>query len=288
MPNLDDMPPISYLPPGAAAPQPYYGAVGGDNGPQGPYSGNFAHDSFASGSQINFNPNDIHPQDRNDPRASDYAFAEPRPRYAGYRDSDYDSVTKLRRDSAAGSTFTGGAETPRMSSAGSYPPYGQPYHDYDGTLDSRGRTDSSMYPMEDLQQAHDKRATYVAPDEQKRKRIRLLLIIGGILLVIIIAAAVAVYFLVIKKHNSSSDASSGSSSSPSPTSSAGPTKNILISGGNGSTVTYDDGTTATYVNNFGGTWYYDPDDPYNMNAQSQSYSPPLNTTFRFGVDRIYG
>lgn len=289
VPNLDDMPPISQLPPGAAAPQRYYGALGGGGGTPGPYSGHFSNDSIASGSQLNFHPNDLNPHNPNDPNNADFAFASPRPRYAGYNDSDYDSVTRLRRDSVAGSmaTFTsGGAETPRMSSVGTYPSFGQPYRDYDSTADSQGRAESSMYPMEDLQQAPDKRAVYIAPDQQKRKRIRLFTICS-ILLLIIIAAGVVVYFLVIRKHTSSKSAT-GSSSSSTSTAPSVPAQKIVVTGGNGSLLTFSDGTTATYTNNFGGSWYYDPNDPFNMNAQAQTYSPPLNTTFRFGVDRIYG
>jgi glucan 1,3-beta-glucosidase len=39
---------------------------------------------------------------------------------------------------------------------------------------------------------------------------------------------------------------------------------------------------------FGGFWVDDPDDPFSNNAQPNSWTPPLNTTWQFGEDRIYG
>lgn len=32
----------------------------------------------------------------------------------------------------------------------------------------------------------------------------------------------------------------------------------------------------------------DPEDPFNMNAQPNSWTPPLNTTWRWGIDRAQG
>ncbi|KAF9053337.1 glycoside hydrolase family 5 protein [Panaeolus papilionaceus] len=59
-------------------------------------------------------------------------------------------------------------------------------------------------------------------------------------------------------------------------------------GGDGSTVTMENGTTFTYHNSFGGFWVQDPNNPYNDNAQPNSWTPPLNTTWRWGIDRVYG
>ncbi|KAF8321309.1 glycoside hydrolase family 5 protein [Clavulina sp. PMI_390] len=142
--------------------------------------------------------------------------------------------------------------------------------------------------MEDLQQAQNKHALYAAPSEQKRSRIRWLVIIGGLIL-IVAAAGAAVYEFVIKKHSSSSSGGDGNTSSGSPSTTGSPKGNDFpVSGGTGSTVYLQDGTTFTYTNSFGGTWYYDPNNPYANYAQAQSYTPPLNQTFKYGTDRIYG
>ncbi|EDR10975.1 glycoside hydrolase family 5 protein, partial [Laccaria bicolor S238N-H82] len=50
----------------------------------------------------------------------------------------------------------------------------------------------------------------------------------------------------------------------------------------------DDGSTFIYRNSFGGTWYFDENDPYNNAAQAQSWNPALNATFRYGTDKIRG
>ncbi|KAJ7228427.1 glycoside hydrolase family 5 protein [Mycena pura] len=47
------------------------------------------------------------------------------------------------------------------------------------------------------------------------------------------------------------------------------------------------GTQFTYHNTFGGFWVYDPANPFNNNAQPNSWTPPLNTSWTWGVDRIY-
>ncbi|TRM62675.1 glycoside hydrolase family 5 protein [Schizophyllum amplum] len=50
----------------------------------------------------------------------------------------------------------------------------------------------------------------------------------------------------------------------------------------------ENGDKITYTNSFGGTWYWDDTDPFNNNAQAQTYTPPLNETFKYGEDKIYG
>ncbi|QRW16681.1 Cellulase (glycosyl hydrolase family 5 protein) [Rhizoctonia solani] len=112
------------------------------------------------------------------------------------------------------------------------------------------------------------------------------------LAVIVVAVVVPVYFKVVKKDSStaSSASSSGSSTtsaaSPEPTS-GNPTNNVITTG-DGSTVTKDDGTTFTYTNKFGGYWVFDPANPFNNSARAQSWSPPLNEPWRYGVDQIRG
>lgn len=59
-------------------------------------------------------------------------------------------------------------------------------------------------------------------------------------------------------------------------------------GGQGSTLIFEDGSTMTYENSFGGTWYWDETDPYNNNAKVNSWTPALNESWTWGVDHIYG
>jgi len=49
-----------------------------------------------------------------------------------------------------------------------------------------------------------------------------------------------------------------------------------------------DGTTFTYKNSFEGYWYWDETDPLNNGARPQSWTPALNETFRYGIDKIRG
>lgn len=53
-------------------------------------------------------------------------------------------------------------------------------------------------------------------------------------------------------------------------------------------ITASNGTTFTYINEFGGYWIDDPKDPFNNDARPNSWTPPLNTSWDFVNDRIYG
>ncbi|KAF9449262.1 glycoside hydrolase family 5 protein [Macrolepiota fuliginosa MF-IS2] len=97
-----------------------------------------------------------------------------------------------------------------------------------------------------------------------------------------------VYFTVIKPNHDSDRSVSGQN--PNNTDSgthsippAGPTE-----GGDGSTITTDDGSEFIYNNKFGGFWVSDPNNPFNNNAQPNSWTPPLNQTWKWGKDRIKG
>ncbi|KAI8998465.1 glycoside hydrolase [Trametes punicea] len=139
----------------------------------------------------------------------------------------------------------------------------------------------------------EKQSPYRPRPRSRRKAI----IIGSLvaLAVIIAAVVVGVYFAVIKpkQHDSTSGkAASGASadgSSDSSSSNTGTTSSrVVITGGDGSTVTAFDGSTFTYNNKFGGTWYYDPANPTTSGARAQSWTPALNETFDYGVDPIRG
>ncbi|CAL1711949.1 unnamed protein product [Somion occarium] len=102
------------------------------------------------------------------------------------------------------------------------------------------------------------------------------------LVAIILAVILPVYFVVIKP-NQNLTASGGSSSGDS---TGGKTN--AVTGGDGSTITKDDGSTFVYRNQFGGFWVSDPENPFLDNAQPNSWTPPLNTSWRWGVDRVNG
>ncbi|KAH7101258.1 glycoside hydrolase [Auriculariales sp. MPI-PUGE-AT-0066] len=116
---------------------------------------------------------------------------------------------------------------------------------------------------------------------QKRKN--MILLIVGCAIILILAVILAIYFCVIKPvkdDGSKGSAASGSSSSA----------NVarLIVGKDGDDITTSAGTTFTYRNKFGGFFVVDEANPFNDGAQAQSYTPPLNTSWKFGEDRIMG
>lgn len=163
------------------------------------------------------------------------------------------------------------------------------------SLNSMGQHDDENVPFKAANEGSlPPRAAGASPRSSKKKWI----ILGGIAGLIIVALAVVlpVYFTVIKKDNASDNSSSDNSESsgdspsstgaPRPSSSASP--NILTTGGDGSEITMDNGEKFTYRNSFGGVWVSDPEDPFNMNARPNSWTPPLNTTWRWGIDRAQG
>ncbi|KAF7981414.1 hypothetical protein HWV62_33395 [Athelia sp. TMB] len=104
------------------------------------------------------------------------------------------------------------------------------------------------------------------------------------LAIVVIAVIIPIYFLVVKRR--------------------GPTP---ITGGDGSTIYVDGEPSFVYSNPFGGTcefWivaflsrqvayessggYYDPEDPFNNNAQANNWTPPLNTPWNISKNRING
>lgn len=129
----------------------------------------------------------------------------------------------------------------------------------------------------------------------KRRWLWILLVGLLALAVIVVAVIVPVYFKVIKPRNNSTQSSgstppSGSTpSAPAPTQSGDPgtVPQDATTGGDGSKVMTETGSFI-YNNSFGGFWVQDPANPFNNNAMAQSWSPPLNTSWRWGVDKIRG
>ena len=146
--------------------------------------------------------------------------------------------------------------------------------------------DERAYANEGIITANEK----ASPGSRSHKR---LFLIGGIALLIIAAAiAIPVGIVVSNKHKNNSKSDIGTSPHSSsdggatPTGSSGNTR--ATTGGDGSTVTTEDGQTFTYSNKFGGFWVDDPSNPFNNNAQPNSWTPPLNTSWTWGQDKVYG
>ncbi|KAH9484136.1 putative glucan 1,3-beta-glucosidase D [Psilocybe cubensis] len=140
----------------------------------------------------------------------------------------------------------------------------------------------------------EKRTAYEPPQTKSRRKIMILGAIAALIL-IILAIIVPLYFAVFKKSNNNEASSSQSTSKATTSSSAPPTSSSaasppvrVVTGGDGSIITMEDGTTFEYKNPFGGYWYWDENDPFNNGARAQSWTPALNETFNYGVDRVRG
>jgi len=183
-----------------------------------------------------------------------------------------------------------------LSARGSPRPESQdfsgPYHDDPRALPD-DPFDGPSVPLSSLSSPQprflsEKQAFYPSKTSKSRRNTIILSALGGLLL-LIVAVILPVYFLAIK-HTSNKGASSqqsGTATAPSPSGTKSPSQN-LITGGDGSTVTMEDGTTFTYHNSFGGYWYQDPNNPLANSARPQSWVPALNETFQYGTDRIRG
>ncbi|KAI0754326.1 glycoside hydrolase superfamily [Daedaleopsis nitida] len=135
---------------------------------------------------------------------------------------------------------------------------------------------------------------------QARSRKKAIIIGAVVAVLVIVGVVLGVYFGVVKpkqndKNNTAGNVAIGDGSSSGDTSQAdggdpddGPKSGFVVTGGDGSTVTLEDGSTFTYTNSFGGSWYYDPENPFVSSARSQSWTPAINETFKFGQDLIRG
>ncbi|KAJ7639059.1 glycoside hydrolase family 5 protein [Roridomyces roridus] len=123
------------------------------------------------------------------------------------------------------------------------------------------------------------------PHKTRTKRWRIGAVVVVLIAVVVAAVVLGVIFGVVRrdKKQSSSSSSSPSSPSSSPGSDA-----IATTGGDGSTITTANGTQFIYNNPFGGIWVSDPANPFNNDARPNSWTPALNTSWTWGVDRVYG
>jgi glucan 1,3-beta-glucosidase len=245
-----------------------------------------------------------------DPTASDLNIDEPsvtlvRPRFLGNLDGEgegirgsvasYDSRAQSEGISSLYALNPESLSAQRSESPGLGGEYFPTrYLDDPNSLPLDEHFDGHSVPLSTLQSQPrflaEKQSAYASYSSKSRRNTIILSALGALVL-LLIAVILPVYFLVIK-HNSNAAAAQHSqtsaASSPSATSTGTPSKSALFTGGDGSTVTMEDGTTFTYSNPFGGSWYYNPNDPFNNAAQAQSWSPPLNQTFNYGSDRIRG
>jgi glucan 1,3-beta-glucosidase len=180
-----------------------------------------------------------------------------------------------------------------LSTRGSRP-FSAPYRDEPHSL-SDDAFDGPPVPLSSLSPQPrfltEKQAAYAPRGSKSRSRRNVIILsaVGGLIL-LIVAVVLPVYFLAIKHKSQGAAAqhSQSTSAASSPSATSTPSKSGSITGSDGSTVTMEDGTTFVYSNSFGGFWYDNKDDPFNECAQSQSWSPPLNATFKPGGDRIRG
>ncbi|KAH7092737.1 glycoside hydrolase [Auriculariales sp. MPI-PUGE-AT-0066] len=125
-----------------------------------------------------------------------------------------------------------------------------------------------------------------ARDKQKaksKKRTMLFIIIGVVALIVIVVVILALTVFKKKDNNAQASGTSGASNGKPGTNNA-----AVVIGKSGDSVKMEDGTSFTYKNDHGGIFIVDDTNPYNYDAQAQSWTPPLNETWPFGKQRIFG
>lgn len=184
--------------------------------------------------------------------------------------------------------FQGQALYQRPDYAGSQHSLGYQQSEYASSVyalndsrDKAGNRSSDEVPMSSMgdgRNLEEKRALYDSPKKSSKRKVFLLSGLGA--LVILAVGGFAVYWFAFRKSDSTGSGGSGGGKSN--------TLAAQVTGTNGSTVLLEDGSTFTYSNPHGGYWYYDPNDPFKDAARPQSWSPALNETFNYGVDKIRG
>ncbi|KAL7281935.1 hypothetical protein ACG7TL_003402 [Trametes sanguinea] len=154
---------------------------------------------------------------------------------------------------------------------------------------SRNPSDAPLAAGAGLGAFSEKGGLAAASGSSRRRRLYIWLgVAAAAIVVVVLAVILPVYFTVIKKHSGSGAASGGhgGSSSGAATNPESPTG--AVTGGDGSTITMQDGTWFTYKNPFGGFWVDDPSDPFNNSARAQSFTPALNEPWDYAKDQIRG
>ncbi|KAJ3561701.1 hypothetical protein NP233_g10033 [Leucocoprinus birnbaumii] len=206
----------------------------------------------------------------------------------------YDDPTLRPRESFASSYHTGNSQPASEYNSSVYA-LNDPNERFQGGYrddphDTYYGGDPNAMPMSNVGQSRmleEKRAVYAAPAAKSRKKIIILAALAGLIL-LALAIVIPLYFAVIRPRMNSSSDTDSASDKPSTTGKPNTPQNRIVTGGDGSVITMEDGTKFTYRNPFNGTWYYDPEDPFNNGAKAQSWTPALNETFNYGVDTIRG
>ncbi|KAJ7212469.1 glycoside hydrolase superfamily [Mycena haematopus] len=174
-----------------------------------------------------------------------------------------------------------------------------PYRDDPDAYPPSPNNSTSLLPSSAPRRRADAEPSYGTEPKggpaQRRRRLGL----GALaaLVVVVLAVVLPVYFLVIKKHKSttassslgSGDSGGGSGNNGTSTGTGGAAPIVgAVRGGDGSTVITANGDSFIYNNSFGGYWVADPQDPFASGAKPNSWTPALNETWTWGVDRING
>ncbi|KAF8894487.1 hypothetical protein BD779DRAFT_841739 [Infundibulicybe gibba] len=149
-----------------------------------------------------------------------------------------------------------------------------------------------MSPVGQGRFLEEKRATYAPPHAKSKRKIIIIAAIASLLL-LVLAVVVPVYFAIVKPKSSNGTNAGDKSSSNDPATTTDkpgspPPSRAAVTGGDGTKITAEDGSTFTYTNKFGGYWYWDENDPFHDAARAQYWTPALNETFKYGEDIIRG
>ncbi|KAH6910207.1 ectomycorrhiza-upregulated exo-beta-1,3-glucanase GH5 [Coprinopsis sp. MPI-PUGE-AT-0042] len=121
-----------------------------------------------------------------------------------------------------------------------------------------------------------------------RRLRRILTLVAGAILILALSIGLPLGLSFSRKAPASLT-SNGTGLAPGETDSANPLPHdFTVSGGDGSEIITEDGSTFVYSNKFGGFWVFDPNDPFNDSAQPNSWTPSLNQSWDFTKDKIYG
>ncbi|KAL0947441.1 hypothetical protein HGRIS_013549 [Hohenbuehelia grisea] len=229
------------------------------------------------------------------PAQSALGAGTPQPRFIGaalYSEggNPRDSVTSSQPTLTGNSEYSGSvyALKDTLGSHNSAPYRDDPSDGYD--KDAQGHP---MLPLGNDSRFLGDKEQYTPPPKAKSRRKVIILAILAALILLILAIVIPVYFAVVRPKTRTAVApSDDSTSDPGHEDEPNhiPAKPVaaIVTGGDGSKVTLEDGTEMTYRNTLGGYWYYDENDPFNNGARAQAHTPALNETFRYGIDRIRG
>lgn len=196
---------------------------------------------------------------------------------------------------SGGSDFNGSVVALNDTSMGGRTLTGSPYRDEPDSFNEQGHAMSPMGQSSNPRYLGEKQNLYAAPRAKSSRKVLILAVLASLIL-LILAVVIPVYFAVIKPRmrNSDNDSSNDSDSSNSDNNNShspqatGKPQVKIVTGRDGSEITTEDGSKFTYENKLGGYWYWDEDDVFNNGAKAQSWTPALNETFRYGIDKIRG